>query len=101
MKKHIEHFKLWLFGYLFKSLKDKLQSGAFVKVLSKSELYRFCKSLIRKERPFVTHVKQINVKKGKRKYTLLILNTLKGEIKVNLGRHREIINDEILGYFET
>lgn len=61
--------------------------------LIKKKLDLFCikwyKS-IRRKQEFILKVKEINVKKGKRRYTLLIIETKQGNIRINLGRYRKI-----------
>lgn len=45
---------------------------------------------IKRKQEFIIKTKEINVKKGKRRYTLYIIETKQGKIKINLGRHRVI-----------
>lgn len=42
---------------------------------------------IKRKQEFVMGIKEISVKKGKCRYTLLILETKTGQTKINLGRH--------------
>ena len=42
---------------------------------------------IRNKDGFVTHIETIYVKKGSKKYTLIVIETPKGKIKYNLGRY--------------
>lgn len=43
---------------------------------------------IRRKEVFVITYGEINVKKGKRKYTLIIFETAKQKVKINIGRHK-------------
>lgn len=80
--------KLWLLKYLVGDLKQHFFTGKIdvSQVLTERELVDFVKSQTRR-RSWVKEVHEINVKKGQRKYTLLIIDTLDGQFKVNLGRH--------------
>jgi len=42
---------------------------------------------IRRKEPYLHSYQDIQVKKGKIKYTLLILETVDGQMQINLGRH--------------
>lgn len=42
---------------------------------------------VRKKKQFILETKEIRVKKGKRRYTLVVCETKEGKIRFNLGRH--------------
>lgn len=90
--------QVWLFTILLKNLKDFFADGTlnFLKVLSVKELINFTKSFTRRQ-SFVREVRQVHVKKGKRKYTLLFVETLEGTVRFNLGRHREVTHGYLAG----
>lgn len=83
--------KFWLFGKLLNSLKYKFVDGSLnlLKLISAKELLAFTKAFTRRQ-SFVREVREVNVKKGRRKYTLLFVTTLDGTQRFNLGRHRTL-----------
>lgn len=87
----INKLYLWLFTKLLSKLKPKFVDGSinFLKILSVNELFAFTKLFTRRQ-SFVREVRHVNVKKGKRRYTLLFVTTLDGTTRINIGRHREI-----------
>lgn len=87
----INKLYLWLFTKLLSKLKPKFIDGSinFLKILSVNELLAFTKLFTRRQ-SFVREVRHVNVKKGKRRYTLLFVTTLDGTTRINIGRHREI-----------
>jgi len=50
---------------------------------------------VKRKQDFLHSARAVHVKKGKRKYTLLFIETKDGEYRVNLGRHREITHGHI------
>lgn len=42
-----------------------------------------------KSKPFIRDTRVINVKKGSRRYTLLVIQALDGRYTINLGRHEK------------
>jgi len=50
--------------------------------LAVNKFYQF----IRVKESFVLKTKEVSVKKGKRRYTLLVIETVDGNVKFNLGR---------------
>ncbi len=42
---------------------------------------------VRSRQDFVQSIHDVNVKKGKRRYTLMVVETGSGSFKFNLGRH--------------
>jgi len=80
--------KLWLLKTLVQNLKQQFFNGTidFQTILTKEELVDFTKKVTRRK-SWVKEVYEVHVKKGQRKYTLLIVDTLDGQYKVNLGRH--------------
>lgn len=87
----VTNLKLWLFVKLLNNLKAKFIDGSinFFKVMSLKELFDFTKHFARRQ-SFVKEIRTVNVKKGKRRYTLLFVTTLDGTTRINLGRHRQI-----------
>jgi hypothetical protein len=92
------NLKMWLFAVLLNDLKQKFVDGTlnFLKVLSVKELLAFTKHFVRRQ-SFVREIRTVNVKKGKRKYTLLFVTTADGTQRFNLGRHRQIENGFLTG----
>jgi len=70
-------------NYVIKRFKAILPAGVI------TELYRMVV-----KRDLLIDIRQVNVKKGKRKYTLLIVKDRKLETVFNLGRYDENIQDE-------
>jgi hypothetical protein len=69
-------FVIWLLNKVFNG-KNRVKVEPTIK-----ELYR-----VMAKDNLILRSQIINVKKGKRKYDLLVFETPKGNIKVNLGRH--------------
>ena len=61
---------------------------------SKTKMSSMLKRLLNKiDRNIIISHKVINVKKGRTKYSLIILGTPTGEIKFNIGRHRTDLDE--------
>lgn len=94
----INKLYLWLFTKLLSKLKPKFIDGSinFLKILSVNELLAFTKLFTRRQ-SFVREVRHVNVKKGKRKYTLLFVTTMDGTHRFNLGRHTKVEHGYLTG----
>lgn len=79
----MKRVKLWWLGFvtrLFEKARSIYPEGWDMYVKQSYQLKRM-------QENFILNTKQINVKKGKRKYTLLVMETKDGQVKFNLGRH--------------
>lgn len=94
----ITNLKFWLFGKLLNNLKSKFVDGSLnlLKLISVKELLAFTKLFTRRQ-SFVREIRPVNVKKGKRKYTLLFVTTMDGTTRINLGRHMKVEHGYLTG----
>jgi hypothetical protein len=94
----ITNLQLWLFGILLNNLKQKFVDGTanLRKLIDEKELFAFTKLFTRRQ-SFVREVRQVNVKKGTRRYTLLFVTTKDGTTRFNLGRHFDLTKGYLSG----
>jgi hypothetical protein len=87
----ITKLKVLLFAFLLNDLKAKFIDGSvnLLKIISEKDLLNFTKHFTRRQ-SFVREIRTVNVKKGKRRYTLLFVTTLDGTTRINLGRHKTL-----------
>lgn len=91
---------LWLFSMVLNYLKKnsynfylvEFQLQKFFEWVYKTHPVQFFATMKRivREKKFVREIKQVDVKKGKRRYTLLFVTTLEGTTRINLGLGRHI-----------
>jgi hypothetical protein len=89
MKSKLNQFLFWAFNKLFKRFRDYFLTNILTYIPEK-ELFEIVKTHV-KQKQFVREIHEIDVKKGKRKYTLVIVQTIDGQKVFNLGRHRETV----------